>query len=260
MKTREIRLAVACISFIIMGMMVAKSDAKIDPGDIVGAWLFDEGKGNVAADAKKGGHDGKLVKNPKWVPGQFGTALEFNGANYVELEKSAVDLPFGGVEPFTISVWVNPQAGGTVIGKYNGGVVGAYILVVQVGSITFHREVAPWGLNGNAPVQQGKFIHIAATYDGAEMKIYADGDVIAKQPRGAQNTDIATPVLIGARFTGGNPSNFYGGVIDEIALFKVALDKDDIKTVMKGLRLLLGLAVEPRDKLATTWATLKRND
>ena len=46
----------------------------------------------------------------------------------------------------------------------------------------------------------------------------------------------------------------------EIALFKVALDKDDIKTVMKGLKVVLGLAVEPRDKLATTWATLKRNN
>jgi hypothetical protein len=107
------------------------ASAAIDPASIVGAWLFDEGKGNVAADSLKGGHNGKLQKNPTWVDGRFGKALEFNGGNYVELEGSAQELPFGGVEPFTISAWVKPQPGGTVIGKFNGGVIGAYILVVQ---------------------------------------------------------------------------------------------------------------------------------
>jgi len=254
-------LNIVCISLISVGLIFAtQSHAKIDPATIVGAWLFDEGKGKVAEDASDGGHNGKLVKNPKWVNGKYNKALEFNGGNYVELEDSAADLPFGGVEPFTISVWVNPQAGGTVIGKFNGGVIGAYILVVQGGGgIVFHREVAPWGLNAaNKTVAQGKFSHVAVTYDGKDMKVYVNGEISGEQPRGAQNTDVATPVLIGARFTGGNPSNFYTGIIDDLALFNVALSKADIESLIRqGLPAVLGLAVEPGNKLTTTWGHIR---
>ena len=238
-------------------LMACTAYADIDPATIVGAWLFDEGRGDLAEDASKGGHNGKLEKNPTWVDGRFGEALEFNGGNYVELEDAAPDLHFGGVEPFTVSAWVNPNPGGTVIGKFNGGVIGAYILVVQ-GSVTFHREVAPWGLNSTKNVPQGDFSHVAATYDGEEMRIYIDGDPAGEQPRGAQNTDAVTPVLIGARFTGGAPSNFFTGVIDEVILFNVALSEADVQTVMRGAAPFLGLAVNPKGKLTTAWAAVKR--
>ena len=234
--------------------------AQIDPDTIVGAWLFDEGKGKVAEDLSGGQHHGKLEKGPKWVKGQSGQALEFDGGNYVELEDSAPDLHFGGVEPFTISVWVNPQPGGTIIGKFNGGVIGAYILEVLGGSsVMFHREVAPWGLSANKIVPpKDKFSHITATYDGLEMKVYVNGELSGQQQRLGQNKDVATPVLVGARFQASKPSNFYTGIIDDLALFNVALGEAEIqRLIAPGLPSILGLIVEPEDRLATAWATLK---
>ena len=46
--------------------------AKIDPDTIVGAWLFEEGKGKVAEDLSGGQHNGKLEKGPRWVRGKSG--------------------------------------------------------------------------------------------------------------------------------------------------------------------------------------------
>ncbi len=210
--------------------------AEIDRDTIVGMWLFEENEGDTVEDMSDGGHDGVLEKGPEWAAGKYGTGLDFLGGGYVDLQDSAPDLAFGGAEPFTITAWVNPRAGGTVIGKFNGGVIGAYILLVTGnGGVTFHREVAPWGLAGNGAVDAGEFWHVAATYDGGEMKIYVDGEEVAQEDRPAQNTDLVTPVFIGARMTGGVPSEFYDGVIDEVGLFSVALSEDDVQEAMRGL-------------------------
>ena len=49
------------------------------------------------------------------------------------------------------------------------------------------------------------------------------------------------------------------GFIDEAAIFSVALEEEDINTIMtEGLEETLGiLAVEPSDKLALTWGRVK---
>ncbi len=74
------RLTIICISFIIISMMFAVvSNAKIDQKDIMGMWLFDEGKGDVAEDISGHGNDGVLMNGPEWADGQLGGALEFAG-------------------------------------------------------------------------------------------------------------------------------------------------------------------------------------
>ena len=55
------------------------SNAKIDPKTCVGAWLFDEGKGDVAKDSSANGNNGTIVKSPKSVQGQFGTLWSLMG-------------------------------------------------------------------------------------------------------------------------------------------------------------------------------------
>ncbi len=141
-------LFIVCLAIILT--FTTPGRAEIDPDTIAGLWLFDEGKGDTVLDSSGNEYDRVLEGNPSWVDGRFGKGLEFTGSDYVELQNSAAGLPFGGVDPFTITAWVKNQGGGTVIGKFNGGVIGAYILVIGAGGgITFHREVAPWGLAGS---------------------------------------------------------------------------------------------------------------
>ncbi len=59
---------------------------------------------------------------------------------------------------------------------------------------------------------------------------------------------------IGAR---GGVSDYFDGLIDEVALFNVALGHDDIQTIIKrGLEQIS--AVDLSGKLATTWGHLKK--
>src|SRR4030043_89952 len=120
----------------------------------------------------------------------------------MDIPHRSQNLPFGGSDPFSITAWVRNQGGGTVIGKFNGGIIGAYILVINGdGTVTFHREVEPWTFTGTKALPDNDFGHVAVTYDGAEMKIYVNGEFDSRQERGPQNTATVPPVLIGALFT-----------------------------------------------------------
>ena len=99
MKKLLLSLGVVCFSL----MAVHISTAEIDLSTAVGIWLFDEGKGNTAADISDGGNDGELLKSPEWVKGKFGQALKFDGkASCVQTGQKLLD----GLEEFTILTWV----------------------------------------------------------------------------------------------------------------------------------------------------------
>ena len=75
-------LIIVCLSltaiFLSIGYAIAQDD-------VVGMWLFDEGKGDVAKDSSDNGNDGEIV-DCQWVEGKFGKALSFNGtSSYVEV-------------------------------------------------------------------------------------------------------------------------------------------------------------------------------
>jgi hypothetical protein len=231
------RSRTVCTMSIILGLLhVAPGIAQIDSQSVAGLWLLDEGTGTIAQDSSGHGYDADLKGSPTWVAGRFGHGLEFSGSNYLEVRNSAQNLHFGATAPFSITAWVKNQGGGTVMGKFNGGVIGAYIFQVGAGgTVSFHREVAPWAFSGAKAVPNNDFGHVAVTYDGAVMKIYVNGEFDAQQDRGAQNTDTVTPVLIGARMTSGAPSEFFHGVLDEVGLFNVALTEEQIRTVMQGM-------------------------
>ena len=227
----------ACTVLTIIGLLcISPSNAQVDPQSIVGLWLFNEGSGNIATDSSGHGYDADFIGSPSWVEGRFGQALQFLGDSYLEIRNSSEDLAFGGLEPFSITAWVKNEGGGIVVGKYNAGIAGAYFLQVNGdGTIAYDREQDPWIIYGTKALPSDDFGHVAATYDGTALRIYVNGELDVQQDWGAQNTDTVTPVLIGARLDNGAPSTLFSGVLDEVALFNVALTAEDIKEVMKGL-------------------------
>ena len=80
---------ITLVGFMAVYLLIAlPSFADIDPENIMGMWLFDEGKGGVATDSSKQGNDGE-IHGAKWVDGKFGKALEFDGANnWVEVPRA----------------------------------------------------------------------------------------------------------------------------------------------------------------------------
>ncbi len=94
-----------CLIFTCIFFFVSSGKSHAGPEGLVGAWLFDEGKGNVAKDASENGHDGEIRK-AKWVDGKFGKALEFNGDGDQVLVAHNDALNIEG--KLTVEAWVFP--------------------------------------------------------------------------------------------------------------------------------------------------------
>ena len=97
-------LMLLTVSLFALTPFMATHVMALDTEGLVGAWLFDEGKGEAVTDSSDNGLDGKIAKGkPKWVDGKFGGAMEFGGQDMVTVDDdNALDL-----EEFTIAAWVN---------------------------------------------------------------------------------------------------------------------------------------------------------
>ena len=94
--------------------------------------------------------------------------------------------------------------------------------------------------------------HVAVTYDGKVISQYVDGKLDATKEFAAKIASQEVEFHIGKAQTG-LPAMI--GKIDEVAVYDRALDLDEIKSDMENG---VYFAVDPKGKLATTWAHLKK--
>lgn len=83
------------------------------PG-LVGAWLFDEGVGNIAIDTATYGNPGALVytakPGPLWTTGKFGRALQFDGTDDQVTINGSGSLQAVTDNSHTFAAWVRPDS------------------------------------------------------------------------------------------------------------------------------------------------------
>jgi hypothetical protein len=260
MKVRFLWIGVVVL-FIAGVLLTASSFAKLDPKTCVGMWLFDEGSGDIAKDSSGGKNDGTLKNNPKWVEGKFDGALQFNGSAYVDCGRGE-NLSI--TKTITVQAWV--EFGGSpssaiIISKYGKSGSGlSYMLVINGDGGAPGK--ASWYLSGwrhfKTPINDSDWHHLAATVSSEGMDLYVDGKLDTALG-GVPNISVSdSTVTIGAPNSNGWGTGF-NGLIDEVAVFNVALLEEDILTLMKkGLKKTLITAVSPKGKLATTWADIKQ--
>ena len=97
---------------------------------------------------------------------------------------------------------------------------------------------------------------MTAVYDGeSTITVYQDGDVIGTGVVGGPPPANESVVNIGDGWHGNNEG--LDGMLDEVALFRVALTEAEVERLMEaGLKEGL-LSVEPAGKLTTRWGELK---
>lgn len=93
-------------------------------------------------------------------------------------------------------------------------------------------------------------MHVAVTGDGDKFRIYADGEKVAETDFQETRGENVTYRI------GGSGGETFAGLMDDYAVFTRDLDADEINLIMEGVEAFL--PVEPRGKLATQWADLKR--
>ena len=235
--------------------------AEIDPETIVGVWMFDTDPENGVRDNSGNGHNGEINGDVKWVQGMFGKALEFPGVsgNLVSIPHTA-ELS---LSTFTIVAWYKGEATDSwqyLISKeiphnsrnYSIGVnKGTGVMTTQITVGAEQWKTA----TGTTMLTDGEWHHMAGTYDGTFIQAWVNGVMEGQTgEQGEPDHPEEEPLRIGA--VNGIPVK---GIIDEVALFSVALEEEDIQEIMNnGLAEALQiLAVESTGKLAITWGGLK---
>ncbi len=264
MKVRYLLISV--IMLFVVGILVNPSYAKVNIKNIAGLWLFDEGKGVIAKDSSENKNDGS-IKGCKWVKGQFGSALSFNGTSDRVIIPDADSLDLLGAWTITAWVFVNKTEVnyGHIAGKRDDATSNANY-AFRINNVGTGWEAYFWrgawqGSWGQGVVHKDVWSYMTATYDGKDvMTIYENGVKIGggagiggPPPKGSAEVDI-----------GGwqnNNSELLDGILDEVAILNVAIAENDINDIMtKGLEKFLGLtAVSPSGKLAAKWADIKKH-
>lgn len=231
--------------------------AEIDPKTVVGIWLLDSNNGGKIKDSGSNNLDGRIVGNSTIVEGKFGKGLELQKGDYTEVTNTpALEMN----DQLTIVMWTKgePQDGWhRLIDKKISSVVGWEVQAWSekdgfgVRVDTTDKDNQCTKVDG---VLDGTWHHVAFVLDSGAVKVYKDGvktvDSTYQVGEGFSNQDN---LQIGT-------TNF-AGAFDEVAIFNIALEDDDIKEIMEdGLEKATGVlqtAVSSADRFATTWAGIK---
>ena len=252
-------LTLLILSLFVLTPLMATHVMALDTNGLVGAWLFDEGKGEAVTDSSDNGLDGKIAKGkPKWVDGKFDGAMEFGGQDMVTVDDdNALDL-----EEFTIAAWVNiPKVSGAwqiIASKEHRNPTGRnYGLFGHINSGVVHYSFTTnsgWkSFDAKTVVTDGDWHHVAGTYDGSDFKLYLDGAVDAQVSPGTKPDNHDNFFFIGGCDIGGY---WMTGVIDEVVLYNRALSEQELNDLIED-GMSVALDVQPGGKLVTTWSRLK---
>ncbi|MBN1805411.1 MAG: LamG domain-containing protein [Sedimentisphaerales bacterium] len=251
------------VSFILAVALLSVGMTEAADSDLAAHWKFDDGSGTLAVDSTGKGNDGVFVGDPRWVPGKFGGALEFNGDDYLNCGngpslqiRDEITIAFWfQVEAFQ-NEWEAFMAKGddsyrTSRGDGTGNATHLGISGTSTGGGNGY-------FNGTVIVTDGQWHHMAATYDGAAGRIYIDGVLDVTSPGTGQIGESSYDFWIGnnSQQTG----RYLHGMLDDIRIYSRALSEVEILGVMAGGGTEYPLASAPSPSSGTyhpdTWVNL----
>jgi hypothetical protein len=242
---------------------VAAAGATILQRDGLVAFWSGDGNPNDSV----GGNNGTMMGGANFAAGLAGQAFSFDEpGDFVKIPKSP-GLDLG--SQMTLEFWMRPDAAnvmnnyqglvtsdfyGVEISNGYGGTMGVnFFLSVTSGQPSrqtgfgmqnFSRLTSVGNFthvsdsnNGGAVVSAGRWHHIAATYDGAQLKLYVDGQLWGKSvfcsgsiapmlpssfvTIGSEDGRTTCPDCVGSRY--------FKGQISGVAIYKRALSADEIR-------------------------------
>jgi len=238
--------------------------AKVDPQNVMGMWLFNEGAGGTATDSSANGNDGE-IHGAQWVNGKFGKALEFDGTdNWVEVPHSDT-VSFKAGTSFTITFYFKgSKVGGSLVGKNyeDQSQATPWYLIWDDGSkntVTLYlrdSDSNSFRADGMTPIadEEWHFIAGRADADTGKISIWVDGEMEAEADF---NTDDGYGTSEGVLHFGRHHDRYTAGILDDVALFNIALDTEEMDAIMEN-GVETAAAIQLDDKLASTWGRLKQ--
>ncbi|MDX1981647.1 MAG: LamG-like jellyroll fold domain-containing protein [Bryobacteraceae bacterium] len=212
-------------------------------GDLVGHWKFDEGGGTSAADSSGNNNTATLI-NAAWSQGRAGAAANFNGGSglpHARINGSAsLNSPSAQI---TVAAWAykhtNRPSWSTVASRQLGtGRDNQWYLSFLDGrpafgintTITGDQNLAAPAI---APLQQ--WVHLAGTYDGVTLRLYANGVEVASRPKTGVLRVDNNPLLVAANQNDASPDLLFNGRVDELRLYQRALSGAEILAIYNSV-------------------------
>ena len=260
MRTK-ILFPVLVVALATLFSFVQAEDLKVTDGpepSMVLYLSFDEGSGKTAEDVSIYGNHGQLKGDPKWVKGKFGNALKFNGkTDWVEVahhDSLTVD------SEVTVMAWIKAERYTDPSTQWQGIVAKSNsprsysFYTTSGGGGALHFSAA--GGSTSHKIKLAEWQHVVAqmTKKG-HHQYYINGEDGGTGGGGALPGEKDTAnVLVGDTHEG---TREFLGLIDEVRIWNRELSQKEVKEHMnKGYDELF--AVDPNQKLTTTWGTLKR--
>ncbi len=140
----------------------------------------------------------------------------------IEVASNSFKLPQGAL---TLEAWVEPKSHPERSGIVNKTENSEYGFFMNSGQVYFmvFLDKDYISVNSTQRLPLNKRSHVAGVFDGAEIRLYIDGKLIAKKAAKGKRKTNGHPLFIGADTSGrGQPVDAFPGLIDEVRLSKVA--------------------------------------
>jgi concanavalin A-like lectin/glucanase superfamily protein/galactose oxidase-like protein/Big-like domain-containing protein len=217
---------------LLFSLAVPVERAGAQSGGLVAAYSFEEGTGSAVGDASGNDRTG-IISGATWTPvGRFGGALSFDGTNDLVsvTDTAALDLSTG----MTLEAWVNPIALSnwrTVVlkEKPSGLAYALYAHDTARPGAWINTGGADIGTSATSALPLNTWTHLAATYDGAIVRIYVNGAQVGSRAMGGAIVASALPLRIGGNAVWGE---YFAGLIDEVRIYNRALTASEIQADM----------------------------
>ena len=223
-----------------------------EPRTIIGYWRLDEGTGINVNDSSGYNHNGALLSYTTNLPartnGKISGAVEFNGNRQFASIPSHPD--FDVTREVSIASWVYLNSY-TPVGKFLTH-YGSYEIAqglagrgtVRVAIWRSWQNDWSWLDTNQSYLPLNTWHWITGTYDGTNMKLYVDGNLVGVKPLPGTIKVLPGPVTLGGdRFN--ENIRWTNGRIDEAAIWNYALSDSEIKQIYQNYLSGTGLKIIP---------------
>jgi len=203
-------------------------------------------KFNGDATDSAGTNHATAVGGPAYTAGLHNQAIDLNGTGkYVNCGN---DAGFNITDAVTLSIWLK----GTFSDTWDSIIQKGYNWIVSrgTGDNAAFFCLGLGDVQGTANINDNKWHHVAAVYDGSKMCLYVDGRLDAvKSVSGSLNVSTSNVYI------GGNTSQSFNGLVDDVLIYNRGLSKSEIEELAARTDLNTDGTVNFRDfcLLADNW-------
>ncbi len=196
-------------------------------GGLIGYWSFDENTGtSTVYDRSGNGYDGTMdttMTEDDWVPGKFGSALDFDGNNDNVTVNDNNQLDITG--NFSVSAWVRRDAGAGayILSKTSTSGSGGYgVLIGSAGEVYCRTDNGTSNTDSYTPISMisanSIWHHVGVVRNGTSCRVYIDGVDRTSVANSHSTSGVnGLDLVIGSRSDAA--VEFWYGAIDEVKLY-----------------------------------------